>query len=54
MTIEIADSALLETWAANGEKVDPGLAKTDAGFAGGEIPPAQFFNQLFYIIENQG
>ena len=24
MTIEIADSALIQTWAANGEKLDPG------------------------------
>lgn len=37
-------------WAAGGDIVEPGPSEKDAGFVGGEKPPAEYHNWLFNLL----
>lgn len=46
MAKQIGDSALIDTWASNGNRVDPDLTKIEDGWLFGEQPPHEYMNWL--------
>lgn len=50
MVKQVADSTLIDTWAATGAIIDPGVSKVAEGWRLGERPPHEYMNWLQNLL----